>query len=183
MSFSPYVSFNHCVVYRFISIIFVSVSILSFTFNIRLMLTNRNRVNPLALSLIVNSLVIICLSLPYVIIQSINCYPVQSYFICCLQGFACFTCGICVMYTMCLLALVQYIKLFCSSCIIYRIIEHKKSFLIPLICWFISFIWSLPPFINVEPGFMREGQGFDCGLNWKILTIRSHLYIYFLHLY
>jgi hypothetical protein len=32
--------------------------------------------------------------------------------------------------------------------------------------------------MNIEPGFMREGQGFDCGLNWKRLTIRTHLYLF-----
>ncbi len=169
---------NDCIIYRFISVIFIGVSILSFTFNIRFIILHRNRLNPLALSLIVNSLAITCLSLPYVIIQSIKCYPVQSYFICYFQGFTCFTCGICVMYTMSLLALVQYIKLFYNSSIICRIIENKKSFLIPFICWFISFLWSFPPFMNIEPGFMREGQGFDCGLNWKRSTIRSRLYIF-----
>ena len=94
------------------------------------------------------------------------------------------------MYTMSLLAIIQYIRLFYNSTVLYRIIDHKRSFLIPFVCWFISFLWSLPPFMNVEPGFTREGQGFDCGLNWKLVTTRSHLYlllavvlIYFLPLF
>jgi len=178
MSFSPYVSDNDCMAYRFISVIFIGVSILSFAFNIRFILLDRNRLNPLTLSLILNSFALTCFSLPYVIVQSIKCYPVQSYFICCLQGFTCFTFGVCVMYTMSLLALIQYIKLFYNSSIIYRIIENKKSFLIPCICWFISFLWSFPPFMDIGPGFMREGQGFDCGLNWKRSTIRSRLYLF-----
>lgn len=176
MSFSPYVSDGDCIIYRFISVVFITVSILSFACNMRFILMDRQRLNPLALSLIVNSLVLVSLSLPYVVIQSLKCYPVQSYFICCLQGFTCFTCGICVMYTMTLLSVIQYIRLFYNSCIIYRMIE-RKNFLIPFVCWFISFFWSLPPFMNMGPGFMREGQGFDCGLNWARSNIPSRLYI------
>jgi hypothetical protein len=175
--FAPYVSANDCAIYRFISVVFTSVSVLSFVFNIRFIVIDRRRLNPLVLSLIVNSLALVLISLPYVLFQSIKCYPVHSYFICCLQGFVCFTCGICVMYTMSFLALVQYIKLFYNSSIIYRILGHKKSFLIPLICWFIAFLWSLPPFMNIEPGFQREGQGFDCGLGWIKSDISSRIYI------
>ncbi len=185
MPFSTYVSDRDCMTYRFISVVFTSVSILSFAFNIRLILIDRNRLNPLALSLIVSSLAMISLSLPYVLVQSIQCYPIQSFFLCSLQGFSCFTCGVCVMYTMSLLALVQYIRLFYNSSILYRILEHQKSYLIPFICWFISLLWSLPPFLNVEPGFVREGQGFDCGLNWKRATTRSlsYLFLAFIFIY
>lgn len=94
------------------------------------------------------------------------------------------------MYTMSLLSLIQYIRLFYTSSIFYRIIDHRHSALIPFVGWFISLLWSLPPFMNVDPGFVREGQGFDCGLNWKKLTRRSHVYlslallcIYFLPLF
>lgn len=176
--FSPYVSDIDCITYRFISVIFTGVSIISFVFNTRCILIDRNRINPLVLSLIVNSLVLVCLSLPYILIQSIKCYPIQSYSLCSFQGFSCFTSGVSVMYTMSLLALIQYIRLFYNSSILCRIIDHKRSYLIPFICWFISFLWSLPPYINIEPGFIREGQGFDCGLNWKRKTIRTHLYLF-----
>ena len=123
--FAPDVSANDCAIYRLISVVFTSVSISSFAFNIRFILIDRHRLNPLVLSLIVNSLVLIILSLPYVLFQSIKCYPVQSYIICSFQGFACFTSGISVMYTMSLLAFIQYIRLFHNSSILYRIIEHK----------------------------------------------------------
>jgi hypothetical protein len=177
MSFTPYVPASDCFIYRCISIIFLSISIISFSFNIRFILIDRRRFNPLVLSLIVNSLVVSTLSLPYISIQSIMCYPVKSYLMCSFQGFVCFTSGICVMYTMSLLAIMQYIKLFYKSSLIHRIIEHKMSYLIPFLCYFISLFWSLPPFMNVKPGFMREGQGFDCGLNWIQSDIRSRLYI------
>ncbi|CAF0892458.1 unnamed protein product [Adineta steineri] len=184
------VSDNDCILYRFISIIFICISITSFTYNIRFISTERHRLNPLALSLIVNSLVLTIFSSPYVLTQSIKCTPIQSYFICSSQGFICFTCGICVMYTMCLLSFIQYIRLFYNSTIIYRIINHRNSFLIPFLCWFISLLWSFPPYMNIKPGFMREGQGFDCGLNWRRIDIESHIYmllafifIYFLPLF
>ena len=110
---------NDCIIYRFISVIFIGILTLSFAFNIRFILVDRQRLNPLTLSLIINSIAISFLSLPYVLIQSIKCSPVQSYFICCLEGFTCFTCGICVMYTMCLLSFIQYIRLFYNTnCII-----------------------------------------------------------------
>lgn len=172
------VSENECTIYRYISVVFISITILSFIINIRLILIDRNQCNPLALSLVINSLVLTCLNLPYVIIQSITCYPVRSYFICSLQDFAYFTCSISVMYTMCLLALIQYIKLFYNSSIIYRIIKHRKNFLIPILCWFISFLCSLPPYMNNESDFISEEYGFDCGLNWKFSRIHSRLYIY-----
>ena len=188
--FAPYVSDADCAIYRCIALVFTTVSVISFVFNIHFILFKRNRINPLALSLIVNSLALVCLSLPYVIVQSVNCYPVRSLFICCLQGFSCFTSGISVMYTMSLLALIQYIRLFYTSSIFYRIIDHKHSALIPFVGWFLSFLWSTPPFMNVDPGFVREGQGFDCGLNWKKITRRSQTYlllafifIYFLPLF
>ncbi|UJR27561.1 hypothetical protein I4U23_008843 [Adineta vaga] len=53
-------------------------------------------------------------------------------------------------------------------------IEHKNSYLIPIICWLISLSWSLPPLFDINPGFMREAQGFDCGLNWKRTDIESN---------
>lgn len=188
--FAPYVSDTDCAIYRCIAVVFTSVSVISFVFNTRFILFKRNRINPLALSLIVNSFALVFLSLPYVIVQSVNCYPVPSLFICCLQGFSCFTSGISVMYAMSLLALIQYIRLFHTSSIFYRIIDHKHSVFIPFLGWFLSFLWSVPPFMNIDPGFVREGQGFDCGLNWKKLTRRSHAYlllafigIYFLPLF
>jgi hypothetical protein len=41
-----------------------------------------------------------------------------------------------------------------------------------------AFLWAIPPFMNIKPGFKREGQGFDCGLNWISSDIRSRLYIF-----
>ncbi|CAF4616053.1 unnamed protein product [Rotaria sp. Silwood1] len=178
MSYSSQVSDHDCIIYRFMSIMFISTSIISFVWNIRFLLIDRHRLKPLVLNLIINSFIFITFSLPYILVQSIKCYPIQSYIICCFQSFICFTCGICVMYTTSLLALVQYIKLFYNSSRIYQMIEKKNNFLIPLLCWLISLFWSLPPLINSKPGFIRHGQGFDCGLNWIRADIHSRLYLF-----
>ena len=177
MIFSTPVSGSDCLNYRLIGMTFTGISCVSFCFNIRFLTCNRHRFNSLALSLILNSIFLMCISLPYVIIQAVTCSPIQSFTLCSFQGFACFTCGACVMYTMSLLALIQYVRLFYNSSLIYRIIEHRKSFLIPVVCWFFALCWSLPPFLNIKPGFIREGQGFDCGLNWVSKDLRSRVYI------
>ncbi|CAF2735790.1 unnamed protein product [Rotaria sp. Silwood2] len=139
---------------------FISTSVISFVLNIRFLIIDRHRLKPLVLNLIINSYIFMVFSLPYILIQSIKCYPIQSYIICCFQSFVCFTCAICVIR-------------------IYQIIEKKNNFLIPLLCWLISLLWSLPPMMNIKPGFIREGQGFDCGLNWIKSDIQSRLYLFF----
>lgn len=137
----------------------------------------RHKLHSLALNLIINSIVFIFFTLPYIFIQAILCYPIQMYVLCCLQAFVCFTCGICVMYTTSLLALGQYVKLFCHSSKIHQMFKQKNNYTIPVVCWILSLFWSIPPFINIKPGFMREGMGFDCGINWKSSDFSSLLYI------
>ena len=171
------VTASDCLSYRLIAMVFTGISFLSFCFNIHFLTHNRHRFNPLALSLIANSIFLMSVSVPYVTIQAITCAPVRSFGLCTFQGFACFTCGVCVMYTMSLLALVQYVRLFYHSSWIYRVVEHRKNYLIPIFCWLLALCWSLPPFLNVRPGFIREGQGFDCGLNWVAKDPRSYAYI------
>ncbi|CAF3748837.1 unnamed protein product [Rotaria socialis] len=166
-----------CFIYRSMSTVFIISSIIFFILNIRFLLIDRHRLNPLALNLIINALISISFTLPYITIQAINCHPIQEYIVCRLQAFICFTCGICVMYTISLLAVVQYIRLFYNSSILHQIFEHKNNFLIPILCWLISLVWSFPPFINIKPGFKRQGKGFDCGINWKADDLRSGLYI------
>ncbi|CAF1123847.1 unnamed protein product [Rotaria sordida] len=178
-SYSFYVSDYECIIYRFMSVVFSSISIISFILNIRFLFIDRYRLKPLVLNLIINSFILITFSLPYILIQSIKCYPIQSYILCYFQSFLSFTCGICVMYTISLLTLIQYIKLFYNSSIIYRIIEKNNHFLFVLICWLISLFWSLPPLINIRPGYMHEGKGFDCSLNWIKSDIYSRLYLFF----
>ena len=190
MSSELIISARDCSIYRLIAIIFTIISIISFSYNVHFLIHDRHRFNPLALGLIVNSMVLIFIGLPYVLVQALQCAPVNSDRMCFFQGFICFTCGICVMYTMSLLALVQYIRLFYNSSWIHRFLESDKCYCIPFLCWFVALFWSFPPFLNVKPGFMREGQGFDCGLNWFSMDFRSlvylclaFLFIYFLPLF
>ncbi len=129
-------------------------------------------------SLIANSLVLILVNVPYILIQSIRCYPLHSDLMCYLQGFVCFTCGIVDMYTMTLLTSIQYIRLFHNSSVVYRLVEHKNGLTIMLILWFISFGWTVPPFLNIGSGFAREGFGFDCGLRWTAPSIGSRCYLF-----
>lgn len=172
-----------CSIYRMIIVVFTSLSLLAFTYNVHFLVNDRHRFNPLALGLIANSMIIIFTSLPYVLVQAIQCTPIHSDRMCFFQGFICFTCGISVMYLMSLLALVQYIRLFYNSSLIYRFLDSDKSYCIPFLCWLIAFSWSLPPFLDVKPGFLREGQGFDCGLNWFSTDLRSLLYLFLAFLF
>ncbi|CAF1300279.1 unnamed protein product [Rotaria magnacalcarata] len=165
------------------STIFIVSAIIFFILNIRFLVIDRRRLNPFALNLIINALISISFTLPYIAIQAIHCHPIQEYIVCHLQAFICFTCGICVMYTVSLLAVVQYIRLFYNSSILHKIFEHKNNFLIPAVCWLISLMWSFPPFINIKPGFKREGKGFDCGINWGVNDLRSCLYILLVFLF
>jgi hypothetical protein len=177
MIFSPSISNIDCYIYRLISLIYIVVCILAFSSNIHILTHDRHRFNQLAISLVVNSIVFIFISLPHVLAQAITCLPVESHRMCYFQGFVCYTCGICVMYTMTLLAFIQYIRLFYHSSFIHRVIEPRKNFLVPVACWLVSLFWSLPPLIDNKPGFIREGYGFNCGLNWTSVDIRSRLYL------
>lgn len=176
--FETVISNQDCSIYRFIALVFTVVSMVSFSYNVQFLIFDRQRLNPLALGLIANSMILIFISLPYVLVQAIQCTPIDSDRMCFFQGFICFTCGISVMYTMSLLAFVQYIRLFYNASFIHRILISDKNCLIPFLCWFMSLFWSLPTFLDVKPGFLREGYGFDCGLNWFSTDFQSLLYLF-----
>jgi hypothetical protein len=137
----------------------------------------------LVIGMIISSLSVIIISAPSVVIQCLLCHRLSSSLICKIEGFNSFCNGCTAMYMLVALSIVRYLSTTNSplSKRFRQQIEQRGSYLV-LICFIMGSVWAIPPIFGRVSGYVPEGLGFHCGLNWFDRSLASRFYFALLFL-
>ena len=161
-----------CLLWRLAGSAILFVAVICFTLNIRFLTWYQRQPsrNPLILSLFIVSLLVLVISVPSVSIQLLSCCHIHNQTICRIEGFTSFLCGCLCMLT--------YMALSINRCLLFdQCNQQVFCRCAAIICWIISFIWTLLPVFNYLSSYVYEGLGFHCSINWYDQTQLNRIYI------
>jgi hypothetical protein len=158
-----------CILCRSASIIILLISIVCFTFNIRLLCSHRCQ-NSLVISLVIASFMVLIINAPGVIIQLFTCHRHCSNIYCRIESFICYLSGCFCMFLFMMLLIHRYLSL----CAYDRLLSYQNS---TFICWLLSMTFTFPLVFDYLNSNAPQAVDFYCGVNWQDQTNLSRLYI------
>ncbi|CAF0802153.1 unnamed protein product [Adineta ricciae] len=163
---------SSCLSWRLAGSSILLAAVICFTLNIRYLTWYQRQPsrNPLILSLFIVSLLVLLVSVPSVSIQLLSCRYFCGQTICRVEGFTSFLCGCLCMLT--------YMALSINRCLLFDQFDQQVFCrCAAILCWTISFIWTLVPVFNYLSSYVYEGLGFHCSINWYDQTQLNRFYI------
>ncbi|CAF3803831.1 unnamed protein product [Rotaria sp. Silwood1] len=158
-----------CNLCRLGGLIILTISILCFIFNIRVLCFQRCQ-NSLVISLFLASLLVITISVPGVLVQLFTCHRHCINMYCRIEGFVSYLSGCLCMLIFTILSIHRYLSL----CSYDRFLSYRCS---TLISWFLSIAFTFPLMFGYLNSYLPEGLGFHCSINWKDKSNLGRLYI------
>ncbi|CAF1152025.1 unnamed protein product [Didymodactylos carnosus] len=134
------------------------------------------RYNFLVLNMFINSICILLIEIPIVLVQCFLCRQYCIEFLCKLEGFISYLSCITTIYLLSTMSVLRYLVV--SNNRYLSTVSKYHGLYIVVGCWLVALIWTLPSLFGLNPYF-PEGIGFHCAYYWLDPSFRSKIFFIF----